>query len=580
MIKGFFEKTKSVLAIVLVICAIIFGANQTMAEDNTVDEVTDSIDGIILFLENELGADSLQGLVDGYFSEHVDSPYQWVVIGLAQYRLDIDWSIYLDAMDDYLANNKIKNATTMQRFALTYLALGDLDNSYLEGIVDKTVGEQGLMSYVYGLHLLTNGCSSESWTPEKIMDYFVKEQRLDGGWSVSGDVSDVDVTAMVLQSIAPYTRVGITCGTESTTQDMALEMETVALRFLENAQDDSGAFKSMGQLNCESTVQVLITYCEYGYCYKDEGCLSGSGKSVYDGVMSFALPDGSFGHLDNQTYNPLATIQTFYGLVAAWRMNNGYSGFYVLDSVCRDCETCTNAEVTLRKYVEPKITNNSQSINNTENKNSVDMNNSSDSATSGKDSKKLKLVIEIIGAGFFAIILILLKVFKKLNKVNVISVVIGFLLFFAGIHFAKLQTKGDYYGDNTIKEGTVGTVTISITCDTIKDKSDKSYIPKSGVIILPTEMPIYEDYTVYDVLIDVTKANIIQVESDKSYGTEYISGINYIYEKDFGDLSGWMYFVNGEKAAVGCSEYKLKDGDIVEWKYTCDIGHDLEEDSE
>jgi hypothetical protein len=52
----------------------------------------------------------------------------------------------------------------------------------------------------------------------------------------------------------------------------------------------------------------------------------------------------------------------------------------------------------------------------------------------------------------------------------------------------------------------------------------------------------------------------------------YISGINYIYEFDFGDLSGWTYTVNGKTPSVGASQYTLKDGDVIEWKYTLTLG--------
>ena len=37
-----------------------------------------------------------------------------------------------------------------------------------------------------------------------------------------------------------------------------------------------------------------------------------------------------------------------------------------------------------------------------------------------------------------------------------------------------------------------------------------------------------------------------------------------------GDLSGWVYTVNGISANVGCGSYYLKDGDVVEWLYTTD----------
>ena len=48
-----------------------------------------------------------------------------------------------------------------------------------------------------------------------------------------------------------------------------------------------------------------------------------------------------------------------------------------------------------------------------------------------------------------------------------------------------------------------------------------------------------------------------------------------MYEFDCGALSGWMYRVNGWYPNYGCSRYQLKDGDVVEWRYTCDLGNDV-----
>jgi hypothetical protein len=59
------------------------------------------------------------------------------------------------------------------------------------------------------------------------------------------------------------------------------------------------------------------------------------------------------------------------------------------------------------------------------------------------------------------------------------------------------------------------------------------------------------------------------------YKSAYIEGIANLYEFDRGELSGWMYCVNGWYPNYGCSAYKLKDGDAIEWHYTTDLGRDL-----
>ena len=109
----------------------------------------------------------------------------------------------------------------------------------------------------------------------------------------------------------------------------------------------------------------------------------------------------------------------------------------------------------------------------------------------------------------------------------------------------------------------VGTVTVSIRCDTVKDSGEK-HIPSDGIILKETEVEISKGDTVYDVLAAVCKENGILFSANMGY----IEGINNLYETDFGDSSGWVYFVNGESPSVGCGSYELSDGDEIKWCYT------------
>ena len=51
----------------------------------------------------------------------------------------------------------------------------------------------------------------------------------------------------------------------------------------------------------------------------------------------------------------------------------------------------------------------------------------------------------------------------------------------------------------------------------------------------------------------------------------------YIYEKEYGDLSGWVYHINGISSSVGANNCILKPGDKIEWLYTKSLGKDLNE---
>jgi len=67
----------------------------------------------------------------------------------------------------------------------------------------------------------------------------------------------------------------------------------------------------------------------------------------------------------------------------------------------------------------------------------------------------------------------------------------------------------------------------------------------------------------------------MEFEDTPMYNSAYIESINNLYEFDVGELSGWVYEVNGWFPNYGCSRYQLLDGDVVRWLYTCDLGKDV-----
>ena len=127
------------------------------------------------------------------------------------------------------------------------------------------------------------------------------------------------------------------------------------------------------------------------------------------------------------------------------------------------------------------------------------------------------------------------------------------------------------------------TCTISISCDTILDNMDyceenkKSIVPTDGWILKPVNVTFYEGESVFNVLLRTCKQNGIHMEfvNTPIYNSAYIEGIANLYEFDVGQLSGWMYSVNDWFPNYGCSRYQLVDGDVIEWKYTCDLGNDV-----
>ena len=127
------------------------------------------------------------------------------------------------------------------------------------------------------------------------------------------------------------------------------------------------------------------------------------------------------------------------------------------------------------------------------------------------------------------------------------------------------------------------TCTLTITCKTILDNMDDldpekiELVPEDGVILAEKAVTFYEGENVFQLLRREAKANKIHMEFEETpiYNSAYIEGIHNLYEFDCGELSGWMYSVNGWYPNYGCSRYQLKEGDQVEWIYTCDLGRDI-----
>ena len=134
-----------------------------------------------------------------------------------------------------------------------------------------------------------------------------------------------------------------------------------------------------------------------------------------------------------------------------------------------------------------------------------------------------------------------------------------------------------------VDKGKTYTCTFSIECSTILnnlfdlDPEKLELVPSDGVILAPTTVTFYEGESVFDVLQRVCRENNIHIEFSWTpiYNSAYIEGIHNLYEFDCGALSGWMYRVDGWYPNYGCSRYQLVDGEVVEWRYTCDLGHDV-----
>ena len=101
-----------------------------------------------------------------------------------------------------------------------------------------------------------------------------------------------------------------------------------------------------------------------------------------------------------------------------------------------------------------------------------------------------------------------------------------------------------------------------------KLKAEKvDILPKDGIFV-EKNAPFAEGETAYTVLTRVLQKEKMQYEKD---ATNYIFAIGGLYSGDCGEMSGWLYTVNGESPTVGLADYVLKDGDSVRFYFVTDF---------
>jgi chemotaxis protein histidine kinase CheA len=132
-------------------------------------------------------------------------------------------------------------------------------------------------------------------------------------------------------------------------------------------------------------------------------------------------------------------------------------------------------------------------------------------------------------------------------------------------------------------------VTVSVRVDTLlkpehykrlpEALQQRKYVPANGVIIEASTYTIEKGDTAWTATRKALQKNDVHFEyegeGETGYGSIYVEGINHIYEKQAGSLSGWMYAVNGKAPGVGASSYEVKDGDHITWHYTTNLGRDI-----
>ena len=110
------------------------------------------------------GAADLQGWIDGPLAATAGQGAEWTILALAQLQGNTlpacDLTAYRTALEAFLSQEAAYGASTRQKYALCMLAAGG--DATVADTAQTTLGQQGIMSWIYGLHLLNNSCTGST----------------------------------------------------------------------------------------------------------------------------------------------------------------------------------------------------------------------------------------------------------------------------------------------------------------------------------------------------------------------------------------------------------------------------------
>lgn len=279
---------------------------------------------------------------------------EWAVLGLARAGVELS-DAYIQAYYDKVVAYVQKNmgadgvlvdpeshnptVTDNERIILALTAIGkDPANvggkNLLAALQNRNImqvtntSDTDINGLVFGLLALNSGNYTQDsyWLVQAILT----QQNEDGSWSSSADTkpaSDVDMTAMALQALAPYYNEG-----DDTTVNAAVDK---ALQWL------SAKYKGTGYTSAESCAQVVVALSALQLNANSDSSfvktVDGAPTSVLGDLLRYYLGEGQgFKHTASlKTADQKATEQALYAMAAYERYCRRTKALYdMTDAVC------------------------------------------------------------------------------------------------------------------------------------------------------------------------------------------------------------------------------------------------------
>ena len=281
---------------------------------------------------------------------------EWFVLAQARSGANLNssyFSTYYNHFANYLKENRgiLTNTIKYTEYSKAILSLTAAGKdardvggynlfSYISDF-DKTV-EQGPNGAIWALLALDSNPtysfpkvkkSGNQNSREKLIKHLLKVEVSGGGWTMSGNKADSDLTGMALQALAPYYH----------KRDDVTKAVDRALAALGKMQNSTGGFSTGGIETVESCAQVLTGLCALGIDPEKDPRFIKGGKWMVENLISYHVNNSGFMHVkagssnngggEAGKVNGIATEQGYYALVAYQRMKNGQTSLYDMSDV-------------------------------------------------------------------------------------------------------------------------------------------------------------------------------------------------------------------------------------------------------
>lgn len=533
---------------------------------------------------------------------------EWAIIGLARSDASMStnyYSSYYDRVVAYVDRNinaygqlHTVKSTENARVALAVTAIGKDprnvgDHNLLTALNDVTyVNQQGVNGPIWAL-LALDSKNYDAPGREELITSILGQQFKDGGWAVTPEGStpattaDVDMTAMAIQALAPY---------YNTRKDVKDAVDK-ALICLSGKQLEDGRFQSWGTTNSESAAQVVVALSALGIDADKDTRFVKSGNSALDGLLSFAVKTGGFGHDDN-VVNQMATEQAYYALAAYDRFDRKANRLYDMRDVVPMEDVDAQGVIDLinnigyvDEYSYNRIADARSAYDNLSAADKAKVTNYSileDAEDAYKTilRKKQSERYKELKAHYDDLLNDKTKKYGTAAKKKLASILqqaqtdMNAAVSCERVEeiFQKAMSDLDAVkpGDIEVTFRLIGALEATQDVNLTSD----SYLPEYVTWVPTKTYALQENATVYDLFTEAMKdAGLRYIGAESNYvSTIYAPsclGGYALSEFTNGTRSGWMYTVNGTHVNKGLQYWTLNDGDVVIWHYVNDYAHEV-----